>query len=186
MTSAIEYDFQEARRLEGLIAQIANGEQEALGALYEATRAAVYGFALSLLQNGGDAEDALQETYLRVWKAAPGYTPQGKPMAWVLTITRNLARSKQREAGRFQALDEAGWERYFGALPAVSAEEAMLLSAALNRLGAEERQIVMLHAVAGLKHRELSEMMGQPLGTLLSKYARAVKKLRLAMEDGEA
>ena len=50
-------------------------------------------------------------------------------------------------------------------------------------LGDQERQILILHAVTGLKHREIAEMLGMPLATVLSKYARSLKKLKKALEE---
>ena len=52
-------------------------------------------------------------------------------------------------------------------------------------LGDEERQVVMLHAVAGLKHRETAALMGLPLSTVLSRYHRALGKLQKALMEGE-
>ena len=70
-------------------------------------------------------------------------------------------------------------------LPGVTVEDRLLLRAALKQLSDAERQIVMLHAVAGLRHRETAALLELPLATVLSKYARAVKKLKYAMEaDG--
>lgn len=73
--------------LEDCIARIAGGDKDALADLYNRTRPAVYGFALSIVKNAHDAEDILHDACLQVWNAAGGYRRQGKPMAWVLTIT---------------------------------------------------------------------------------------------------
>ena len=83
--------------LEDCIVRIAGGDQNALADLYGRTRSAVYGFALSIVKNAHDAEDILHDAYLQVWNAAGGYRAQGKPMAWVLTITRNLAINRLRD-----------------------------------------------------------------------------------------
>lgn len=82
------------------LAGVALGQKESLSRLYLSTRDAVYGFALSLLKNPHDAEDVLQDAYLAVWNSAPGYRSQGKPMAWLLTIVRNLCMQKLRERQR--------------------------------------------------------------------------------------
>jgi len=68
----------------------------ALEALYERTKAAVYGLALSILRNPQDAEDVMQDTYIRIIRSAGRYRSQGKPMAFILTITRNLALDRIR------------------------------------------------------------------------------------------
>ena len=87
MTSSIEHTREEIRKLETLLSRIAQGDKEALGTLYERTHAAVYGFALSLVRKPSDAEDILQETFLRVYAAAERYRPEGKPMAWMMAIS---------------------------------------------------------------------------------------------------
>ena len=185
MTSSIEHTRSEMRELEQLISRIAQGEKEALGTLYERTHAAIYGFALSLVHRPGDAEDILQETFLRIYASAKRYQAEGKPMAWMMTIAKNLSRMRLRDAKRTSDLPEEEWERYLSSKPGVTVEDRLLLRAALKQLSDAERQIVMLHAVAGLRHRETAALLELPLATVLSKYARAVKKLKYAMEaDG--
>lgn len=170
--------------MEALIADIAAGDRAAVGALYEQTKTAVYGFALSILKNSADAEDVLQDTYVRVWSAAGGYRSMGKPMAWILTIARNLATSVLRDRSKTTDIPEEDWiaspssERPFEAM-----EQRMVLNAAMYALSDEERQIVMLHAVTGLKHVEIAGLLSLPLPTVLSKYSRAKKKLQNTLKE---
>ena len=180
MTST-KYGADDAYELEALLARIAKEDKAALGELYERTKAAVYGFAMSLSHCPADAEDVLQDTYLAVYSAAGGYVPRGKPMAWIMTIAKNLARMRLRAAGKQLDLAEEDWGRYLAAAPNVSPDERMLLQAAMKVLS-DEQQIVMLHAVAGMKHREIARLLDMPTATVLSKYSRAIKKLRIAME----
>ena len=84
---------------DALINQIAMGNKEALRELYEKTSSAVYGFALSILANQHDAQDVMQELYVKVYENAPQYVCRGKPMAWLLTITRNLSLMKLGKRG---------------------------------------------------------------------------------------
>lgn len=64
-----------------------------------------------------------------------------------------------------------------------STEERIVLEAAFRVLNMEERQIVILHAVSGLKHKEISQIVKRPLSTVLSKYNRAIKKLEKAVGE---
>ena len=75
---------------DALILRIARGDTAALETLYRQTSASIYGFALSILRDPTAAEDVMQDTYLTVWTKAGSYVPQGKPLAWVFTIARNL------------------------------------------------------------------------------------------------
>ena len=103
-------------------------------------------------------------------------------MAWIMTIAKNLARMRIRKAGRQSDIADEDWERYLAAKNTVSPDERILLRAALKILSDTEQQIVMLHAVAGLKHREIAAILDMPTATVLSKYSRALKKLASAME----
>ncbi len=166
--------------LEELLRQIALGSQQAFEELYRATDSAIYGYALSLTKNHHEAQDIMMDTYLKIRCAAHLYMPMGKPMAWILTITKNIARTKLRSAGRQIPLDDLeettpSFDR--------DSEEAVALEQAMKVLGDQERQILILHAVTGLKHREIAEMLGMPLATVLSKYARSLKKLKKALEE---
>lgn len=168
------------RELDRLLLRVGQGDREAFARLYSLTRGAVYALALSLLRDAHEAQDVAQDVYVKVWESAPAYRPQGSPMAWLLTVARNLARSRLRQSGRQIALDEEAWNAIPAAAPDV--EDRQLLQGALARLGAEEREIVLLHAVTGLKHREIAQLLELPLSTVLSKYHRGLKKLRAQMK----
>ena len=181
-----EYGVPDPQQLEGLMAGLAAGDRESLAQLYHRTRAAVYGLALSILGSGHDAEDVTQDTYVTAWEKCHLYRPQGTPMAWLLTITRNLARMKLRDRGRTQDLGEEQWHAIPAQSPPVTPEDRAVLEAALSILSDQERQIVMLHAAAGLKHREIAKLLELPLPTVLSKYRRALSKLKTKLEGDDA
>ena len=164
--------------IESCIAKIAGGDQDALTLLYQQSSAAVYGFALSILKNKQDAEDVLQDAFIQIWNAAGSYTPNGKPLAWIFTITRNLALMRIREQSRTVAIAPESWQSIFADEPAVNPEDRLMLASLLGTLSDEERQIVILHAMTGLKHREIAELLNLRLPTVLSTYNRALKKLR--------
>ena len=171
--------------LDRLLAAVAAGEQEALAQLYHQTRSAVYGLALSYVKNAHDAQDITQDTFVQIWDNAPQYRTKGSPMGWILTIARNLALMKLRRQQRQGELDEEQWQAIPADAPNVSHEDRLLLQNALEALEEQERRIVVLHAVTGLKHREIAALLELPLATVLSKYHRALKKLKLRLEgDG--
>ncbi len=167
---------------DALILRIAEGDMDALHRLYDGVRGNVYGFALSITKNTHDADDVLQETFLKVYANAGEYKPQGKPMAWIFTIARHLALDKQRANTRTQMLDDTRPETVdLHAMADV--EDRLLLEELFRLLSDEERQILLLHAVNGMKHREIAVVLEQPLGTVLSKYHRAVKRLKEAIKE---
>ena len=177
-----EYGVPDPQQLEGLMAGLAAGDRESLAQLYHRTRAAVYGLALSILGSGHDAEDVTQDTYVTALEKCHLYRPQGTPMAWLLTITRN----QLRDRGRTQDLGEEQWHAIPAQSPSVTPEDRAVLEAALNILSDQERQIVVLHAAAGLKHREIAKLLELPLPTVLSKYRRALSKLKTKLEGDDA
>ena len=170
------------RELDRLLLQVGQGDREAFARLYGLTRGAVYALALSVLGDRHEAQDIAQDVFVKVWESAPTYRPQGSPMAWLLTVARNMARSRLRQGGRQVGLDEETWNAIPALETAVTPEDRAVLQAALARLSAEERQIVLLHAVTGLKHREIAQLLEKPLSTVLSKYHRGLKKLKSLMK----
>lgn len=181
-----EYGAVSPSELEELMAGLAAGDRDSLAQLYHRTRTAVYGLALSMLGSGHDADDVTQDTFVRALEKAQLYRPQGTPMAWLLTITRNLALMKLRERGRTRDLPQEEWEALPAWNPQVTAEDQTVLEAALNTLTVEERQVVLLHAVSGLKHREIAKLLEMPLPTVLSKYRRSLSKLKKKLEGVDA
>ena len=170
-------------QLEELLGRIAQGQQDALAEFYRRTSRAAYACALSLLRSPPDAQDLVQDTYLRVWRTAGQYRPGGRPMGWLLTLLRNLAYMKLRSDKRQTAMDPADLDQMLDRQPAVTSEDRVLLRTALLDLNDAERQIVLLHAAGGLKHREIADLMGLPLGTVLSRYRRALKKMHTVWEE---
>ncbi len=173
-------------RLEALITGVAAGDRDALGQLYGAARGAVYAMAVGLVKNAHEAQDVTQDTFVRIWDCAGQYRPGGSPMGWILTVARNLALMRLRRDARVQTMDEAAWDAIPADAPGVTAEDRAVLQTALESLTDRERQIVLLHAASGLKHREIGQLLDLPLATVLSKYHRALKKLRVLLEGDDA
>ena len=155
-----EYGKLNASELEDLMQGLVRGDQEALSQLYHYARTAVYGLALSIVRNGHDADDITQDTFVRAWEKAEQYRPQGTPMAWLLSITRNLALMKLREQKRTQDLPPEDWAQFSVASHDVTTEDRTVLGAAMTILSDEERQIILLHVTSGLKHREIASLFG--------------------------
>ena len=181
---ALEAEFSAKSTVDDTVIQeIANGNMVAFHRLYENISGSVYGFALSITKNTYDAEDVLQDTFLTIYRKAADYQPHGKPMAWILTIARNLALMKLRAQKKEIGLEESQVENSIAFSKIEEAEAKTMLQTFLGILNDEERQIVMLHTVSGLKNREIAALMEIPLNTVLSKYHRAIKKLKNSMKE---
>ena len=171
--------------LDACLQKIAQDDSDALALLYEKASAAVYAFALSMLKNTQDAQDVLHDCFVSVYFAAKNYQTRQKPMAWLITIARNLCLKKLHEKTRtadtpFEELAQ-NWQEQ----PGLDAQDKLVLQECMCHLSDEERQIVLLNALAGFKHREIAQVLGLKLPTVLSKYNRACQKLRKLLLKGE-
>lgn len=167
--------------LDGYIDRMARGDTRSLEQLYRAAAPGVYAYALSILKNSHDAEDILHESFLSFYNNASSYSSQGKPMAWMLTITKNLCFKRLTERQRFAQASELEWDGFSAQQETMNADDKLVMEACMKILSDEERQIVVLHAVSGFKHREIASMLQLPLSTVLSKYHRALKKLKASL-----
>lgn len=177
---------EERQELQQQLLRIAGGEREALAELYQHTRLAVYGLALSYLKNVQDAQDLTQDVYVQVWNCVEQYCPSGSPIGWLLKVCRNLCLMHLRREKKNAALSEEEWNAIPVQECGLDADERALLQHALALIGEEERRIVLLHAVTGMKYREIAALLEMPLATVLSKYHRALKKMRIFLEGDDA
>lgn len=178
MSGKIKYAEAECTDMDLLMNQIAKGNTDALAQLYQLTSASVYSYALTILKNSQDAEDVLHDCFVRVYQSASGYQEQRKLLAWILTITKHLCMDKLRERNKVSLLQDQDWRQYIDKHSGMSPEDKLVLSACMQQLDDDERQIVVLHAVSGFLHREIAQLMGMPLSTVASKYHRSIKKLK--------
>ena len=161
-----------------LLPKIANGDKAAFEQLYQLTYKPVFSFLLSLTMNQDDAKDLLQETYLRVYGSAHLYR-QGNPMAWIMKIGKTLFLMDKRKKKPEPVSDPEVFKDVQIKLDSVeNVETRILLEQLFLVLSEEEREIVVMHVTGGFRHREIAEMLDMPLGTVLVKYNRAMKKLK--------
>lgn len=168
---------------EGYFERIAEGDASAFAALYREAAPAVFAYALSVLKNRESAEDITQETFLKVRGAAHLYKKQGKPLAFLFTIARNLCLMQLRKARCVIPAEDPETLSAPEIWPMADAEDRLVLEEAFRVLGDTERQVILLHAVTGLKHREIASLLDLPLGTVLTGYYRGIRKLRRELEE---
>lgn len=161
------------------------GNSAALERIYHRTKPAIYAYLLSVLKNRTDAEDALQDTYVGIFQGASRYQPGGHSKSWIFTIAHNQAMMRFRDQKHFAQDSEAILELCPTQDDSDRAQDRLALETALQVLSREDCQIVMLHAVAGFKHREIGRLLNLPTGTVLSKYHRSIKQLKKKLTEGE-
>lgn len=172
-------------QIEEQIAGIANGNMDALSRLYELIKTDIYAYAISKLANKHDAEDITHDTFVLIYKHAKQYRAEGKPLAWIFTIELNLIRKLCNANKPSASLDEAIGEKSNESDFTNQVVNSQFLREVLSKLDKEEREIISLHIVSGLKHREIAKLLDKPLSTVLSKYNRAIKKLQAEVKEVE-
>ncbi len=163
---------------ETLLARIGQRDREAFNEFYALTEKSLYSYILSIVKDQHTTNDLLQETYLKIMNSAHLYQPMGKPMAWVFTMAKRLCYDYFREQKRKSTIDFDDIENVAEYTQEETRDTQELLDIALAILNEQEREIVLLSAITGLKHREIAENLDMKLSTVLSKYHRAIKKMR--------
>ena len=142
---------------------------------------AAYNLARWLLRNDQDAEDAVQEAYLRAYKSAARFRGgDGKP--WLMTILRNVCFTMIK---KLKSPPEPFDEEIHQAAGQADLREAVrqkanaeTLKTALEKLPAEFREMIVLHDLEGLAYKQIAAAVGIPIGTVMSRLARARDRLR--------
>lgn len=167
-----------------LICEIAAGDMSALETLYRELAPGVFAFARSIVRDDATAQDIMQDTFVRVYNSAPNFRASGLGKAWIMQIARNLALNAvmRRQDSEPQEVIE---ERAAGESTEDCVEARVMIDHALNVLTDAEREVVVLHAVSGLKLDAVARIIGEPLGTVKWRHSRAMKKIRTAMAGGE-
>ena len=169
--------------VEDLLLKTAKGDMEAFEKLYMDTKKFVYSHILSVIKDPEIAQDLTQDTFIKIKDSAHTYKPQGTPMAWILRIGKNFALMAIRKSGREQITDIEENEYLVNRSAEMSVDETIVLKAAMDTLNEEEREIVFLHIVNGMKHKEIAKIVGKPLGTVLWKYNAALGKLKKVLKS---
>ena len=162
--------------LDGYLERISFNDTEAFNELYNLINTNVYSFALSILKNHDDALDVTQETFISIYHNVYRYQNQGKPMAWILTITKNLAYMKIKK--KKKEVDITNIE-----FKTTDNYDKILINYLLENLNDLERQIIVLHSLNGFKFHEIAGILDLKLTTTLSKYHIAIKKLKELMKE---
>jgi len=175
-----------------LVARCAGGDADALRRLIERHGRAAHALALHIARDPAAAEEITQDAFLRVWRGARRYTPQGLFRAWLLRVVRHLALDHLRRrrppapwSGGAAAAAGPGFAAPDPADPlpgpedqAEAAETGRALASLLAALPPEQRRVVELLYYAGLSHREAARRLGIPLGTLKGRVRLALDRLR--------
>ncbi|TML94580.1 MAG: RNA polymerase sigma factor [Actinobacteria bacterium] len=168
-----------------MIGRAKRGDTHAYEDLVYAHQGIAFRTAYVIAGNAADAEEAAQDGFVKAWRAL-GRFREGAPFRpWLLRIVANEARNRRRSAGRraHLALRAATEQPSGDAAPSpeaafLSAEQRESLLAAVNELPDDQRTVISLRYFVGLSEHETAEALGLPAGTVKSRTARALERLR--------
>ncbi len=154
-----------------LVLQAISGDSYSFGNLYEMYYVDMYHFALSMCKNSCDAQDAVQETVLSVWKSISNIKNPEKFKSYLFSSLSNTCKKKASSQNLTVEFEDIGYTDS-------KLEFAVPVREALSKLNETERQIVMLSIVAGFNSREIAEILKIPANTIRTKQRRALEKMR--------
>jgi RNA polymerase sigma factor (sigma-70 family) len=178
------------RQLLQWIERIAEHDERALAALYDATLVRVYGLVLRIVRRPPLAEEVVEDAYFQVWRQAQRFDPaRGRALTWLLRMARSRAIDALRREARFMH-DRLEAEQTPDTVAERSTDDLLEaarghaeLHRALMLLNAQPRQLVALAFLRGLSHEEIASQTALPLGTVKSQIRRALITLRQALGD---
>lgn len=174
-----------------LVNDYRKGDPQAIRALIDRHKEALYAHLLRYARNRAVAEDLAQEVFIKMIKKLPDYSETGKFYGWLMRIASNIAvdnfrtTAKRRERSLDTALNEG--IALIDLLPAheagpdktlEAAENIAAIRLALRTLSPEQAEVMSLHHFSSLSFKEISARTGQPIGTLLARMSRGRVKLR--------
>jgi len=175
-----------------LIHRIALGEEPALAALYRRRGSLVYAYLLRLLGQEDEAKEALQDTFVRLWRRAGEFDERrSSATGWLILFARGIAmdrlRARSRHAAKLNAYQDeinaqlAGHQR--AAPDSDRTDLAEVCLAALQKLPEPQAQALKMAFLRGWTHEEIAAAQGEPLGTVKARIRRGLLALRQAYKE---
>lgn len=167
-----------------LIARIISRDEQALSELYQQYGSKVYGIALYVLKNAALAEEATQDTFMKIWDTAQRWNSQQSQLGtWIMTIARFTAIDIVRRENRHSGMSDVDEETSLhadqnDAIHNDEWDDARLLQALITRLPEEQFQAIELAFFMGMSHQEIANHLSQPLGTIKSRIRNGLQMLR--------
>lgn len=158
-----------------IVQKIKQKDQDALTALFERTKKAVFATAYAVIRDEQHAEDVTMDVYMSVVKNIHSFNEKKNFMTWIMTIAKNKAIDYVRKLDKEIVVDNQENEIVFVESEQVYDDHADLLLSVLDQ---EERLIVTLKIYEEMKHKEISKIVGKLLGTVLWIYNKAINKMK--------
>jgi RNA polymerase sigma-70 factor (ECF subfamily) len=164
-----------------LVAQMAAGDAGALARLYERHSSLLLGLAVRIVRERRDAEDLLHDVFLEAWRAAKDFDPErGRVRTWLAIRMRSRALDLMKSSRVSRNAGDGGLEVLVDDAEAPSPDHARV-RAALAELGLDQRKVLELAYFEGLSCTEIAERVAIPVGTVKSRIAAGLERLRSGM-----
>lgn len=179
--------MQDARKtqLEDMIARTGLGDRDAFAALYEATSAKLHAICITMLKDRPEAEETLQEVYIKVWQNAERYAVNGlSPMTWLITIARNTSIDRLRSRGSTPPnTSEVDTMNVASSAPTaesntIRAQERKMLDQCLSELAEPQARAVRAVYLEGMTYADLAKREDMALNTVRSWLRRSLLRLK--------
>lgn len=172
-----------------LLPAVARGNVSAFEELYDRYASTVYALLLRILSNADDAQEVLQETFVKAWTSAKMFDAlRGSEVAWLISIARSrgidrlrsrkIRDEREDQAGREVSIHSSFVESTTGADMAIQSEERTAVRGALAELPDPQRIALELAYFEGLSQSEIAARLNEPLGTIKTRMQLGMKKLR--------
>lgn len=166
---------------EALVSAIAAGDRSALSALYERHSALLLGLALRIVREKREAEDLLHDVFLEAWRSAKDFDPKrGRVRTWLAIRMRSRAIDQQKSARVSRNTGDTGLELLVDDANAANPDHGRV-RVALAALGLEHRRVLELAYFEGLSCSEIAERVAIPIGTVKSRLAAGLDRLRTGL-----
>ncbi|NAS31058.1 sigma-70 family RNA polymerase sigma factor [Flavobacteriaceae bacterium R38] len=160
-----------------LIRRMQKRDSQALSSLYDLYSGAIYGVIFRICKNESQAEDLLQETFLKIWNKSELYNPEkGKFFTWAYRIAKNITLNELRKNDKL--IQNEDLSVYKDRSDDAEEKDFLALTGSLKKLEVHHQEAIELVYFEGLTHREAHQKMGVPLGTFKSYIRQALKKLK--------
>lgn len=169
-----------------LVARMAEGDRAAMAQLYERHSGILLGLALRIVRERREAEDLLHDVFLEAWRAAKDFDPKrGRVRTWLAIRMRSRALDLKKSARVSRNAGDAGLDVVVDDTVTPSPDHARV-RAALAELGPDQRKVLELAYFEGLSCTEIAERVSIPVGTVKSRLAAGLERLRAQVGPKEA
>ena len=165
------------------ILDIASGDREAIGVIYDRAYKQIYSVAWSVVKNHEDAEDVSQETLCEILRCASAYRG-GNAKAWIFAIARNRAIELVKRKSRLTLREDMTAEAEHSRAESTPEDEVICMDA-LRTLGDTEREVVLLRVYCKCRHKEIASLLGISAAASEKHYQRGIAKLKEYFLDKE-